>query len=353
MVDTQNKDYISLPRKVSNNILQLLDRNYKGFFKSLKDYKNNPNKYLGRPKLPKYKDSLKGRFIVPYEKGAISKSQFKKHHIINFSQTNIKIKTKIKSWDQIQAGRIIPTNYGFKIEIIYNKSKIENNLNKNNVLGLDLGVNNLIAGATNNGNTFLIKGTPLKSINQYYNKIKRKIQSDLEKINKNKTSKRLIKLTNKRNNKINYYLHNTSKKIIDYCLTNNIGTIIIGHNKNWKQNVNIGNKNNQNFVNIPFNTLIEQLKYKCSLNNIDCILTEESYTSKCSFIDNEPIKKHDNYLGNRVKRGLFKSSTGIIINADINGAFNIIKKVVQQFNVHNIKLLYRGYAVYPHIIKIT
>lgn len=220
------------------------------------------------------------------------------------------------------------------------------------MIGLDLGVNNLITGANNNGNSFIIKGTPLKSINQYYNKKKSKIQTELETINKRKSSKRLNKLTNKRNNKINDYLHKASKKIIDYCLTNNIGKVIIGHNNNWKQNISIGKRNNQNFVQIPFNNLIDKLKYKCLLNNIECIITEESYTSKCSFLDNEPLQYSDSYLGRRVHRGLFKSNKGKLINADVNGAFNIIRKVIPTFNVHSLNYGIQDIAVYPTLIKV-
>lgn len=351
MVKTKQVDYYKFPCKVANGILRQLHNEYKRFFKNNEDFKKNPNKYFVRPHLPKYKHSKTGRYIVPYQKTAISSLRFRKQKVIQFSGTNIKIKTQIENWKDIQAARIVPTIYGYKVQIIYHKQQKQLKQN-NRVLGLDLGINNLVAGSTNTNKSFLINGKPLKSINQYYNKKRAKLYSQLIKQNKH-SSKRLIKLTNKRNNKINDSLHRTSKRIIDYCLTNDISKIIIGHNIGWKQNINIGKINNQVFTQIPFNTLINQIKYKGLLNGIEVIITEQSYTSKCSFIDNESIKKHDQYLGKRVKRGLFKSSNGCLINADINGSLNIIRKVYPQFNVKQT-LYYglEGIAVYPNRLRI-
>jgi IS605 OrfB family transposase len=143
-----------------------------------------------------------------------------------------------------------------------------------------------------------------------------------------KTSKRIKSLTFKRNNKVDYYLHTASRYIIDTLLENQISLLVIGNNENWKQNINIGKRNNQNFVNIPHEKLIQQLTYKAQLVGIKVIVTEESYTSKCSFLDLEPIKKQEVYLGKRVSRGLFKSSSGYVYSADVNGSLNIGRKVV-------------------------
>ena len=182
----------------------------------------------------------------------------------------------------------------------------------------------------------LINGKPLKSINQYYNKKLANLKSKLR--NEKKTSKRIKSLTNKRNNKVNDYLHKTSRLITNYLVSNNINTLVVGKNKEWKQDVNIGKKNNQNFVQIPHSRLIDMLLYKCKLRGINVIITEESYTSKCSFLDDEGIKKHKVYKGNRIKRGLFKSSEGVLINADVNGSLNILKKVVGKFNYNPIEV---------------
>jgi putative transposase len=185
----------------------------------------------------------------------------------------------------------------------------------------------------------------MKSVNQYYNKTKAKLQSKLE--NDKRTSKRIEKLTLKRNNKINDYLHKASRYIVNQLVSKDISKLIIGYNKQWKQDINIGKRNNQNFVNIPFYKFISMLEYKCELEGVEMITHEESYTSKCSFLDNEPIKKHDSYLGKRIKRGLFRSSKGELINADLNGSYNIMRKVVPNFT-NGIE----GVVVHPRLITV-
>ena len=352
MIDTNDVDYRKLPVKVANNILQLLHRNWKSFFMSIFSYQQNPKKFKGRPKLPNYKHKESGRNVVPYEKNAISKRELIKNNKIKLSKTNIYINPKEVNYENIQSARIVPKIDHYVIEIMYNVDIIDSNLNKNNVLGIDLGVNNLATVATTKGESFIINGRPIKSINQFYNKQKAVLQSKLD-IKNNYSSHRIKKLTNKRNNKINNYLHEASKYIIDYCLTNDIGKIIIGNNKNWKQNINIGKKNNQNFVGIPFYKFVQMIQYKADLLSIDVVVHEESYTSKCSFIDNEKLGKHIKYMGQRLKRGMFKSKKGIIINADVNGAFNIIRKVVLKFNFLKLKNRIEGIAVYPMRINFS
>ena len=208
----------------------------------------------------------------------------------------------------------------------------ENEIKKDNkkYYSIDLGINNLMTITSNTGlNPSIVNGRPLKSMNQYFNKSKAFYQSELKKKQKKqKFSRNLEKLTLKRENKMNDYLHKSSKFLIDSCLKNDINTIIIGYNKFWKQKVKMGKKTNQSFVSIPFYRLIEFISYKAKLEGINVILNEESYTSKCSFLDLEDVKKHENYQGKRVKRGLFKSSKGILINADVNASYNIMRKVV-------------------------
>jgi putative transposase len=337
-------DYINLPRKVSNQTLMLLDKNWKSFFKSIKDYKLNPTKYTGRPKLPKYKDSKNGRFITIYELGSISIKELR-NGIIKLSGTNIKIKTNKSN---IKQCRIIPRNNHYVIEVIYEVMESTLKVDNNRYCAIDLGLDNLATIVSNckEVKPYVINGKPIKSINQFYNKEKGKIQSNLEKRYDKKYSKKLNKLTNKRNNKINDYLHNTSRYIINHLVSNNINTLIIGNNKKWKQEINIGKKNNQNFVNIPHSRFIDIINYKCKLLGINVIITEESYTSKCSFLDMEDIKKHEVYKGKRIKRGLFKSNNNNLINADVNGGYNILRKVVPNAFVDGIE----GVAVHPIII---
>lgn len=343
-------DYKALPAKVSQEILRQVDTVWQTFFKSIKDWRINPSKYKGKPKIPNYKEKLVGRNMLSYNYQALGKRHHKKHGKLKLSKSeHILIKTKIK-FDDIKLVRIIPRRGLYVIEVVYSKDITKNKLDKNHIMGIDLGVNNLCAIATTKNKNILINGKPLKSINQYYNKKISKMKSILKKSNNSSSSKNTLRLTNKRNNKILDYLHKTSRYIINYCLANDISEIVIGKNKNWKQNINIGKKNNQTFVNIPFDKLINQIKYKGELQNIEVITTEESYTSKCSFLDDEKISKSNNYKGKRVKRGLFKSSLGYLLNADINGSLNIIKKVVPKFTVSKNGI--EGFVVSPKLISL-
>ena len=341
--------YKDLPAKVSQQILKNLDKNWISFFKSIKDWKKNPNKYMGKPNLPKYKKKESGRNILIYTIQAISKSHFKKFHKIKLSKSNVIIKTKIK-YENLRQVRIIPRYDHYVIEVVYEKMEVNNGLNKDNIMGIDIGMNNLCAVTTTKKDFFLINGKPIKSINHYYNKVLAESKRKLEISNKQKKSNFTRKLTNKRNRKIKHYLHNASKFMIDYCLTNDIGKIIIGKNDNWKTEINLGKKTNQNFVQIPHATLIEQIQYKAELQGIIVILQEESYTSKCSFIDNEDIKKHDFYKGKRIRRGLFKTEKGFLINSDINGSLNIIKKAIPNFTIGENEI--KDFVVSPRLVTL-
>ncbi len=210
-------------------------------------------------------------------------------------------------------------------------------MNKDKIIAIDLGVSNLITTVNNiSQKPFVIKGGVVKSINQYYNKERARIQSiyDHQGI---KTGKVMQKMTHKRNMKINDYFHKNSKKIIDYCMNNDIGTVVIGYNLKWKQNCRIGKRSTQNFVTIPYDKLIQQLEYKAEEQGIAVIKQEESHSSKCSFLDNESIEHHNKYVGKRISRGLFKSQKGTIINADVNGAYNILKKAIPKAFVDGIE----------------
>ena len=215
------------------------------------------------------------------------------------------------------------------MEVLYKVTDTPLKEDNKRYAAIDLGLNNLATVGSNVVKPFIINGKPLKSINQYWNKEKARLQSHLK--GNKKTSKRIESITNKRNNKVKDYLHKSSRKIVNFLVSNNISTLIIGYNEEWKQNINLGRTNNQTFVNIPFYTFIQQLEYKCKLEGINFLITEESYTSKCSFLDNESVEKHESYLGKRIKRGLLRSAEGKLINADLNGSLNILKKVVGEF----------------------
>ena len=322
-VDTNNEDYRALPSKVAKHTQMLVEHNFKLFFGLLK--LKAKGKYNKPVKIPKYLNKKTGRQVVHYEKGAIS---FKEQGHIKLSKTNIKIKTNLTK-DKVQFVRLVPKNNHIIIEIGYNvieKEIIQNN----NILAIDIGVNNIASCVTTNGEKFLINGKPLKYINHNYNKRITDIQSKL-KITHNKNKSRYkSNITNKRNNRINDYLHKITTYIVNQAVSNHIGTIVVGYNKEWKQDTNIGSTNNQNFVNIPFYKFISMLDYKCKLKGIIFKRITEEYTSKCSFVDDEEIAKHTTYAGRRINRELFKTKKGIIINADVNGAYNILKKYMKE-----------------------
>lgn len=296
-----------------------VDASFRNFFKALKSYNTNPAKFTGRPKLPKYKDKVSGRNILIFTNQAISKKDLSLSGIKDF-----KLSTKLK-YDQIDQVRVIPGNQSHTVEIIYNKD-CKQKVNSNVIAALDPGVANLATITfTNNKIPIIIPGGPLKSINHYYNK---NLAEKKSLLNNAKTSNKIRKLTNKRNNKIKDYMHKASRYLVNHLVSNNVSKLIIGHNKNWKQETNIGKQNNQNFVNIPHDLYFNMLKYKCELEGIEVVENEESYTSKCSFLDLEIIKKHDKYLGKRIKRGLYKTKSDKYINADINGSYNIMRKAI-------------------------
>ena len=327
MVRENNIDYRQLPAKVSQQTLKLVEQNFISFFKHLKVKKQNET-----VKIPNYLKKETGRFVAIYTAQAIYSKELKKG-IIKLSKVNA---TFITDKKEIQQVRIIPKNNHIVLEVIYNIDDTEPLTDNKRYASIDTGVNNLVTVGSNVIKPFIINGKPLKSINQYYNKRVAYLKSKLK--NGKKSSNKIRKITDKRNNKIKDYLHKASTILVNQLVSNDLNTLVIGNNKGWKQNANLGKCVNQNFVQIPHSTFIKMLEYKCKLKGIKTILTEESYTSKCSFLDNEDIKKHLVYKGKRIKRGLFKSSNGTLINADVNGSLNILKKVVGDFNYDPIEV---------------
>lgn len=329
--------YKELPAQVAQQTLKQLDRNIKSYVKTIKDYSKNKSKYKGKPKLPRYLDSKTGRFVYINPGQSISL----KNNKIVLLKNVFTIKTKLTT-EKINEVRIVPKLGYHKVEVVYQK-QIYNNETKiqTRYLGIDVGLGNLM-GITNidtnsseaveydstSDFSFLVKGTPIKSINQFYNKQLAQIKSTLKTVNNKYWSKKLSLLTLKRNQKIEDYLHKASRTIIDLSLQFQIGTIVIGHNKDWKQKIELGKRNNQNFVSVPLNRLIQMITYKAEEYGIEVKEVEESYTSKVDHLVKEPMKNQEVYLGKRVKRGLFQSSIGRLVNADINGAIGILRKVV-------------------------
>jgi putative transposase len=295
--------------------LKLVDRAFKSFFGKLKS-ENVKDK--SKVKIPKYlkKD---GRQVCIFTKQTL---WFSEKGFVRLA----KIKTLIPlpegfSKEKILLLQIVPKVNHISVEFIYSKDEKPQKEN-DRFAGIDLGVNNLAALTSNVFAPVIFSGKPLKSVNHFYNKRKAKLTSE----SKNVQTNRIKRLHRKRNNKVKDYLHKISRKIVNHLVSNDIGTLIIGYSKGWKQETNLGKVNNQNFVSIPHLTFVNMLKYKCELEGIKVVLQEEAYTSKCSFFDNEEIGSHESYLGKRVKRGLFLRSSGSYVNADVNASYNIIKK---------------------------
>lgn len=318
-------DYRALPAQCSQQVINLLEKNWKSFFKSVKDRKKNPNNYKGRPKLPNYKKK-DGYNILIITSQQIGNKLTQKGYIKLPKGIDLKIKTRIQL-GHIKQIRIVPEAVCFKCEIVYEKEIVKNeNLKMENKISIDLGVNNLATMFINDEafSSCIINGRALKSINQFYNKKLAKLRSFVG----DKSSKRIKDFTRRRNNKVKDFIHKTSRQIISFCEQHRVGHLIIGKNDGWKQKSKMSKKVNQHFISVPFEMLINQLIYKGEDVGVVVELTEESYTSKIDHLACESFGHKEKYLGKRVHRGLFKSSTGQVINADVNGAIGIMRKVV-------------------------
>ena len=329
--------------------LIMLDSIWSSFFKSIKDWSKHKDKYSGKPKLPNYKKKNGRNIYILTCNGAKLKG-----NIIKFPKVfnGFQIKTKCiehNNFISFQQVRIVPKNNYIVIEVIY-RINIPNKKQNDNILSIDIGIDNLATVVNNfNKQSFIINGKGLKSINQYYNKKVSYYQQIAKCMNNSNYTNKMYSITNKRNHKINDYIHKSSRYIIDYAKKNNVSTIIIGKNNNWKQKVKLSKKTNQNFVEIPFANFINKIIYKAEEYGIKVILTEESYTSGTSFLDNElPIK--ENYdKTRRIYRGLFKSNNNHLINADINGAYQIMKKVFPNVNANGIEVV----ALQPKKVNVA
>ena len=327
----QTKDleaYRYLPTKVSKQIVRRVSEAWKGWQAALRDWFKHPEKYLSKPKMPGYKHKERGRNVVVYPIDSLSKPALTKG-TIKLSQTNIEFPTKARNINQ---ARIVPKLDHYVIEVVYTVDDPVSSTGKYSA-GIDLGLSNLMAITSNHPGIrpLLINGRPLKSINQFFNKRVAKAQS-LE------ASKQVKALNGKRDRRIDNYLHTASRRVVDWCQLNEISQLIIGNNAGWKQDINIGKNNNQSFTKIPHAKLIHLLTYKAELSGIEVIVTEESYTSKASALYNDPLPTYKAksefkpvFSGKRVKRRLYKTSAGQIINADTNGSLNIARKVIPNF----------------------
>ena len=327
MNKTHDKIYYSaIKSHCSQQTVIAVEHAWRAWIAALKAYKKDPSKFLGRPRMPGY-----------YKEGQLAPVYFTWNDVSMSSKGDIYFRRAINGRKEIklpfhtnltnlQQVRLVPKQGRIDVEIVYNIDvQPQFELDKTKAIGIDLGINNLMAITSNvEPISYLVNGRPIKSINQYFNKKLAQLKSKLSEEGKY-TSKATERLFFKREMKIKDYFHKVSRRIADLMLTNNIGTCYIGHNTRWKQECNLGKRNNQTFISIPYNILINMLRYKIEEIGGEVIELNESHTSKCSFLDNETIGHHDNYIGKRIKRGLFQSQNKLI-NADINGSLNIIKR---------------------------
>ena len=348
--DFDYPDYANMPgAQTAQQTLHLLDANWKSFFKSIKDWSKNKDKYSGKPKLPKYKPK-DGQMVLVLTNQQVKQTGNKLRFPKSFGGFTVTPRClTLPNFEKLNQVRIVPCNQVFCVEIVYSVF-VDGTVFQDNgrVMSIDLGLDNLATVVTNTGlQPILVNGKGLKSHNQYYNKQKAHYQRIAKQMNGKNYTNRLHQLTRKRNFKIDDALHKISRFIVNLALENDITTIVIGNNKNWKQSISLGKQTNQSFVTIPHRKLIEKIVYKAQLQGIRVICTEESYTSGTSFLDDESPMKEFYDKKRRIHRGLFRSNQGIFINADVNAGYQIMKKVFPNVFADGIE------GVVLHPVRVT
>lgn len=337
-------DYRNMPTAQSaQQTLKLLDKNWKSFFASSKDYKKSPEKYTGRPKLPKYLKKNGRNILVLTNQNCKVKCGY-----IHFPKVfeGFTIKTKQNNLQQV---RVLPKNKHLVVEVVYKVGTCEYIQDNGRYFSIDIGIDNF-ATVTNNVGKIptVINGKSLKSINQYYNKQMTHFKEVSKRMNGLDYTNRQNNLTIKRNNRVNDFIHKASSRVIKLALEHNVSKIVVGNNKDWKRESKLSRKVNQNFVGIPHQEFINKLIYKGQSVGVEVTLTEESYTSGTSFLDNEePVKAKYNKR-RRKHRGLFVSNKGIKINADVNGGYQIMKKVFPNAYSNGIE----GVGLHPVVVNV-
>lgn len=331
-------DYRSMPTQSSQWVMKTVFQNWASFFASLKEYKVNPSKFSGRPRIPRYSCATEKEIMFTNQDCVIKQNKF-----LKFPKTKEKLNIgKLGcNKDKLKMVRVIPKHGQYVVEFVLNSQKLKIETGDyGSFMSVDIGIDNLATIVTNTGrHPVLVKGKNVKSINQYYNKRKAHFLGILRQGKKTNegpfTSKRLEKLYQTRSLKVKDIFHKASLQIVKIAVEDGISTIIIGQNKDWKREVNIGKKNNQAFVQIPHSMLINMIKYKAAEFGVNVIVTEESYTSKASFLDGDNLPVYEkgtkhSFSGKRIKRGLYRTKDNILLNADVNGAANIMRKGICQ-----------------------
>ena len=359
----QNENYGMLQAGVAQQILRVADRSFRSFFSLLKNSKDGG--YDGkRIRIPHYRNkgglfnlilstnsiSIKdGKFRIPMSRRFMTIHPDIKPITIPFPE---RLNDK-----KIKEVRIIPFDRGnhFKVQYVYEVTDENKKLNKDNALAIDLGVNNLATCVSTVGTPFIMDGRKLKSINHQWNREKARLQS-IAKKQGNDITPRINRITEKRNNRVRDIIRKSARYIADYCIEKDIGSIYIGYNPEFKRSANLGDSNNQNFVQIPFGQFRQQLSFLCCKYGIDYIEQEESYTSKSSVLDRDQLPVYDpmqqfngKFSGKRMHRGLYISKNGIAINADVNGSANILRKGKQNLDFEKLCM---GLLASPERIRV-
>ena len=361
----ENENYALLQAGIAQQILRVVDRSFKSFFNLVKKANNGEYRFQDI-KIPHYRKKG-GMFVLVLQKNAISirNGNLKLPMSYAFKHQHEGLKVEIPFPNRIDPStikevRILPCDFSgryFKIQYVYTVQAEPKSLNEDNALGIDIGVDNLATCVPTNGTPFILNGRGIKSINHRWNKERARLQSiaDKQGIKGGKT-KRIYRITEKRNNQVKDAIRKAARYIVDYCILNDIGTIIVGYNKDFKRSANIGRENNQTFTNIPFGDLRSTIKNLCERYEIQYIEQEESYTSKSSFLDNDVLPEYNpeqpykgKFSGKRIYRGLYQSANGTKINADVNGAANILRKA----NRFDSSILCQGFLANPQRIRLA
>lgn len=336
-----NENYEELPSQVAQQTMKQVDKGFQSFFKLVE--KKREGKYNEEANIPSYLDK-DGFYLLDFPRQSFQlkedyirvgvPKQFREKH--GFERKEIRIlfsyeEVREKDIKRLQIHPQKDAEY-FEYRIIYEEETEEVETEEGNFLSLDLGVENLVTAVDHSGRSFILDGRKLKSFNRWYNKRRARLQSIKDKQGIEEETNRMYRLRKRRENKIHDYLNKAVAGLVDYCVEHKVETVYVGDGKGWKQQVSMGDRNNQNFVQIPFDKFKQKLKHKLEEKGLEFRLIEESHTSKCSFLDNEPVEHQEEYTGSRVKRGLFQSSDGTEINADVNAAANIARKATGKPN---------------------
>jgi len=336
--------YQALPAQTAQQVLRQVAGDWRSFFAACQACRKDPGKFLGVPHPPRYKQ--KGGECVATSTNQQCRMREGWLHFPKKAGLP-PTRTRVTRPQQV---RVVPKGGYYVIEVIYHKDALRPGLDPRRALGVDLGVANLVTAANNVGIApFAISGGAAKSVNQFYNKELARLQSAAAKAHEGRTTKRLQRLARTRTTKVGDIFPKASRAVVNFCTRHHIGTIAIGHNSRWKQGCRLGRRNNQAFVFLPFPALIQQVQYKAELAGIVVVLVDERYTSRCSFADGEVVGRHAQHAGQRIKRGLFRARSGVLINADVNAAYHILRQGVPEAFADGIE----GAGLHPVLIGLA